>query len=144
MNEPDLQWVGERATATGEVNIFRKVFKRDGNGGYPSRDFWVDAATKRLVAVYSPGADVFDLETDPVRDNPVEKEWSTGRPACCVFSDIDFDAALDDSLFSLVPPAGYTLQTEQRAYVTEKEMVDYLGDHGRLQRPNISRPALLD
>ncbi len=127
MNEPDLQWVGKRATATGEVNIFRKVFHRDASRGYPSRDFWVDAATKRLVAVYSPGADVFDLETDPLRDNPIEKAWSTMKPACCVFHDIDFDAALDDSLFSLVPPAGYTLQTEQRVYVTEKEMVDYLG-----------------
>jgi hypothetical protein len=127
MNEPDLQWVGKRVTATGEVNIFRKIFKRDGNGGYPSRDFWVDATTKRLVAVYSPGADVFDLETDPLRGSPIGKDWSTMKPVCCVLSDIDFDAVLDTSLFSLVPPAGYTLETEQRAYVTEKEMVDYLG-----------------
>ncbi len=33
MNEPDLQWVGKRTTAGGEVNVFRKIIKRNGNGG---------------------------------------------------------------------------------------------------------------
>ncbi len=127
MNEPDLQWVGKRTTAQGEVNVFRKVFHRDPGRGYPSRDFWVNPATKRLVAVQSPGADVYDPETDPARHNPVETAWGRITPACVLMYDIDCDAALDDSLFSLVPPAGYTLQTEQRAQVTEKEMVDYLG-----------------
>lgn len=127
MSEPDLEWIGKRTTARGEVNIFRKTFKRDADRGHPSRDFWVDAKTKRLVAVQSPGADVYDPETDPVRHQPIEKAWSTMKSACYVMSEIDFDARLDDSLFSLVPPPGYTLQTEQRAQVTEKEMVDYLG-----------------
>ena len=127
MNAPDLQWVGKRTTATGEVNVFRRSFPKDGSVGDVSRDFWVDTITKRLVRVQSPGADVYDPETDPLRGNPVEKAWSTMEPCCFVMSDIDFDAQLDDSLFSLVPPAGYTLETEQRAYVTEKEMVDYLG-----------------
>ncbi len=127
MNEPDLQWVGKRTTAQGEVNVFRKVFHRDASRGYPSRDFWINPVTKRLVAVQSPGADVYDPETDPERRNPVEKAWGRITPACVLMYDIDFDAELDDSLFSLVPPAGYTLQTEQRARVTEKEMLDYLG-----------------
>ena len=127
MNAPDLQWVGKRTTVTGEVNVFRRTFPKDGSRGDPSRDFWVDTITKRLVRVQSPGADVYDPETDPLRHNPVEQAWSTMKSCCYVMSDIDFDAQLDDSLFSLVPPAGYTLETEQRAYVTEKEMVDYLG-----------------
>ena len=127
MNKPDLQWVGKRTTATGEVNIFRRTFKRDESNRNWSYDFWIDAKTKRLVAVQIPGADIYGPEADPARGNPLEKEWSTARPACSISHDIHFDVELDESLFSLVPPAGYTLQTEQRAQVTEKEMVDYLG-----------------
>ena len=38
-----------------------------------------------------------------------------------------FDAKLDDSLFSLTPPEGYALKVQHRSYVTEREMIDYLG-----------------
>jgi hypothetical protein len=127
MSKPDLEWVGKRTTANGEVNVFRRAFKQPSDNQDWSYDFWVDAKTKRLVAVRMPGADIYDPETDPARKNPIEKEWSTMTPACCMQYDIDFDAELDDSLFSLEPPPGYTVQTEQRAQVTEKEMVDYLG-----------------
>jgi hypothetical protein len=125
MSEPDLEWIGKRTTARGEVNVFRKTFEK--GRGDPTRDFWVDAATKQLVAVQSPGADVYDPETDPLRDRPTEKDWSTMKSACYVMSDIEFDARLDDSLFSLVPPPGYAFETERRAYVTEQDMIDYLG-----------------
>jgi len=128
MPKPDLQWVGKRMSPAGEVNIFRRAFKsessRHENWSY---DFWVDAKTKQLVAMQVPGADIYDPETDPARANPIEKEWSTGTPVCSRQYDINFNAELDDSLFSLVPPPGYTLQTKSRAWVTEKEMVDYLG-----------------
>ncbi len=126
MNNSDLEWVGKKTTANGEVNVFRRAFKQP-DGRDWSYDFWVDAKTKRLVAVQIPGADIYDPEADPARRNPIEKEWSTMTPACCLQYDIDFDAELDDSLFSLEPPPGYTIRTEQRAQVTEKEMVDYLG-----------------
>ncbi len=126
MSKSDLEWVGKRVTATGEVNVFRRAFKQADNRDW-SYDFWIDAKTKRLVAVQVPGADIYDPETDPARENPIEKDWSTMTPACYVQSEIDFDAKLDDSLFRLESPAGYTLQTDQRAQVTEKEMVDYLG-----------------
>jgi outer membrane lipoprotein-sorting protein len=126
LNEPDLQWVEKRQTAGGEVNVFRRTFKRP-DGKIWSYDFWIDAQTKRLVAVQAPGADIYDLEADPLRNNPVEKEWSTGTAACYVVHDINFDAELDDSLFSLEPPAGYTVEIERRARVTEAEMIEYLG-----------------
>ncbi len=126
MNEPDLQWVAKRTTAGGEVNIFRRTFKQPDDTMW-SYDFWVDARTKRLVAVQVPGADIYDREADPLRNNPIEKEWSTGTAACYVQHDIDFDAELDDSLFRLEPPAGYTVEIERRAQVTEAEMIEYLG-----------------
>jgi hypothetical protein len=127
MDKPDLQWVGKRMSPTGEVNIFRRAFKSEADHQNCSYDFWIDAKTKQLVAVQIPGADIYDPETDPARRHPVEKDWSTMAPACSIQYDINFDAELDESLFSLVPPAGYTLKTERRAQVTEKEMVDYLG-----------------
>jgi hypothetical protein len=126
MNKPDLQWVGKRVTATGEVNVFRRAFRRESNHQDWSYDFWVDARTKQLVAVQVPGADIYDPETDPARDNPAEKEWSTMTPACSIQHDIDFDAVLDDSLFSLEPPPGYAVEIERRTRVTEAQMIEYL------------------
>jgi hypothetical protein len=127
MSKPDLEWVGKRMTATGEVNVFRRAFKQPSDNQDWSYDFWVDAKTKRLVGIQVPGADIYDPETDPARENPIEKDWSTITPACYVQSEINFDAELDDSLFSLEPPAGYAVQTEHHAQVTEQEMVSYLG-----------------
>ena len=127
MNKPDLEWVGTQTTPNGEVNIFRRAFKRRPDNEDWSYDFWVDAKTKRLIAVQAPGADIYDPATDPARRNEVEKEWSTQSFACYVQHDINFEAELDDSLFSLVPPAGYAVRNEQRAQVTEAEMIAYLG-----------------
>ena len=38
-----------------------------------------------------------------------------------------YDANLDDSLFSFEPPKGYKLTVQHRNYVTEREMIDYIG-----------------
>jgi hypothetical protein len=127
LGKQDLEWVGKRTTPNGEVNVFRRAFKRQSDNEEWSYDFWIDVRTKRLVAIQMPGADIYDPETDAARLNPSEKQWSTGRPACSVQHDIDFDARLDDSLFSLDPPAGYAFESEPRARVTEAEMIEYLG-----------------
>jgi len=127
MNKPALEWVGKRTTPQGQVNVFRQAFKRQSDNEDWSYDFWIDAGTKRLVAIQVPGADIYDPETDPARLIPPEKDWSTGTSACYVQHDIDFDARLDDSLFRLDPPAGYTVESEARARVTEAEMIEYLG-----------------
>lgn len=111
---------------SGEVNVFRRAFKDESHENW-SYDFWIDAKTKQLVALQIPGVDVYDPETDPARANPVEKDWSAMTIACSLAHDINFDAELDNSLFSLVPPPGYTLTTQARALVTEREMVEYLG-----------------
>ena len=63
LNEPNLQWIGKRKTATGEVNVFRNAFRDHDNDRDWSIDFWIDAKTKQLVAVYDPGADIYDPET---------------------------------------------------------------------------------
>jgi DNA-directed RNA polymerase specialized sigma24 family protein len=72
MNKPDLECVGRRTTPNGEVNLFRRAFKRQSDNENWSYDFQVDAKTKRLVAIQVPGADLYDPETDPARHNPAE------------------------------------------------------------------------
>jgi hypothetical protein len=123
----DLQWVGARETPTGRANVFRTAFWDKANNKAWSYDFWIDTDTKQLVRVQVPGSDIYDPESDPARTNPRETEWSSGTGGCLVEHDINFDAELDDSLFRLEPPQGYTVQDIPRPQVTEKEMVEYLG-----------------
>jgi len=127
MKERNLEWVGKQKTRAGEVNVFRTAFRSEASNKDWSYDFWIDAKTKQLVALYVPGADIYDPEKDPTRKNPPEEEWSTMKPICSVQHDINFDVDLDDSLFSLEPPEGYAVKIERRAQVTEKDMVEYLG-----------------
>src|SRR2546430_10272927 len=123
----DLQFVETRNTPKGVVNIFRYSIKaKDGPNGMPwSYDFWIDQKTNQLVEYHLPETDIFDPDTDPARDNPPGKMW-TGKPAGMVASGFVFEAKLDDSLFRLDPPAGYTVQTEDTPQVTEQEMIEYL------------------
>ena len=76
-----------------------------------------------MVTVSVPGA----KEKDPVRKNPPETHWSTKTPICSIKHDINYDVELDEALFRLEPPEGYTIQTEHRKQVTEEEMINFLG-----------------
>jgi hypothetical protein len=117
-----------REITTGLVNVFRHAFADQANGGTWSYDFWIDARRKRLVALRIPGADIYDPEADPLRVNPVERDWSYVSIAGGVKDRIDFDAELEDALFRMECPDGFNL--ERRApppAVSEREMVEYLG-----------------
>lgn len=127
MKERDLEWVGKQETAAEVVNVFRTAFRDEANNEDWSYDFWIDEKTKRLIAVRVPGANIYDPEKHPARNNPPEKEWSVMKVMCSVQHDITFDAEPDESLFRLEPPDGYTVQIERRSQVTEKEMVEFLG-----------------
>jgi len=127
LKKPDLQWVAKRQTEAGELNVFRRAFRDEPNGKEWSYDFSMDQKTKQLVELRIPGTDIFDPDTDPARNNSPEKDWSTGKPVGSIHYDIVFDAELDDSLFRLDPPEGYTIETHARPQVTEKEMIDWLG-----------------
>jgi hypothetical protein len=124
----DLQWVGKRTTAAGEVNVFRYV-----SSWYPNRepdqisDFWIDSKTKQLIAWYRPHVDSFDPENDPARHNPPEEKFSGQRIMCDADCEIRYDVALDDSLFRLEPPESYAVEVKKPNHVTEKEAIDYLG-----------------
>jgi hypothetical protein len=127
MQKRNLEWVGKGKTETGEAHIFRTAFRDKANNKDWSYDFWIDATTKQLVTVQVPGADIYDPENDPARMNPPHEDWYYKRPICSIQHDIIYNAELDESLFSLEPPEGYTVEIKHRAQVTEKEMVEYLG-----------------
>lgn len=127
MQKHNLEWVRKVETDAGEANIFRTAFRDKANNEDASCDFWIDAKTKKLVAVQAPGADIYDPENDPVFMNPPHRDGYYKRPICHFQHDIIYNADLDESLFSLVSPKGYTVKVERRAQITEKEMVDYLG-----------------
>lgn len=122
-----LEWVGQKNTTSGTVNVFRSAFRDEANNQDWSYDFWVSKETKQLIAVYVPGADIYDPEKDPARNNPSEKDWSRREPMCHVKDDIVYNAQMDESLFSLSPPPGYSVEVKRRREVTEKEMIEYLG-----------------
>jgi hypothetical protein len=126
LRDATLQWVETRKTAAGEVNVFRDAHWDTPNGRPWSYDFWIDRKTKQIIEVHIPGADIYDPETDPARNTPPEKAWRATLPGS-YFHDIVLNADLDDSLFRLEPPEGYTLKTIHRGQMTEKEMADYLG-----------------
>ncbi len=121
----NLQWVRKRKTAQGEVNVFRSA--DDSAGRHWSIDLWIDPVSKQLVGEQIPGADIYDPDNDPDRNNPVGEHWPNGAPICYIRQNIDFDAKLNDSQFSLEPPPGYTVHSQSRNYVTEREMIDYIG-----------------
>ena len=82
--------------------------------------------TKQLVGVFTPGADIYDPDNDPARNNPPGNAWDHIAMGGGEL-DIRYDVALDDSLFRLEPPEGYAVEIKQRDRITEKEMIDYLG-----------------
>jgi len=89
-------------------------------------DLWVDAETKHLILCQSPGRDVYDPETHPARHNRPGEEW-TRTTRARVQRDIVFDRELDDSLFSLDVPHGYSVNTVRVPEPTEKDMIEWLG-----------------
>lgn len=132
LREGNLQWVERLKLSTGNVvNIFRSTERDENNNRYRSEDFWIDAKSKRLVAInyHGPDGEFYNPETDPIGNNPVGKDpdprkWSSMGTMLC---DIVLDAKVDDSLFSLEAPAGYSVKHEKATHVTEQEMLDYLG-----------------
>ncbi len=128
MKGGDLQFVGKATTPAGEADVYRTAFWDERNGNAWSYDFWLDARTRRLVALWVPGANIFDPDSDPARDTPPEEHWGmVTTSAGTICHDIDFGAELDDSLFRLEAPEGYEVTFRERPTVTEEEMIEYLG-----------------
>ena len=132
LREGNLEWVERRTLSTGKVvNIFRSTVRDQNNDRYRSQDFWIDANSKQLVAINfnGPDGEFYNPEKDPIGNNPVGKDPDPRGWSCMgdMMRDIVLDAKVDDSLFSLKAPEGYSVKHEKATHVSEQEMLDYLG-----------------
>ncbi len=131
LNEGNLQWLEKRTLPSGDVvNVFRNTERDEENKCYRSHDFWINAKTKRLFKINfnGPTGELYDPEKDAIRNTPPGKDAFRRTLMGCVWHDIVFDAKVDDSLFSLKPPEGYTVKHENWAdRFTEQSMLEYLG-----------------
>jgi hypothetical protein len=126
-----LELVGQRKINGKTVNVFRAHSGTSKTAR--SNDYWIDAHSKQLLGYTDVGADVFDPETDPDRDQPAEKEFSTGTMLGSVTSNIVFNATLAADLLILTPPAGYEIVNEPPPPpISEAEIIEWLGATARV------------
>jgi outer membrane lipoprotein-sorting protein len=123
-----IELVGQRELNSVKVNVFR--YRREipqVPANMQTLDIWLDAQTKKLVRLYDPGADGFDLDAQPDRHNPAEERESKGMSLGSMTGDIVLDAELNPELFSLTPPEGFEIVVgAPRPTVTEAEMIEWL------------------
>jgi hypothetical protein len=122
--DPDLQFLKKQKTPAGDVNVFRLV---ESPGCF--FDYWIDQKSKQLVEYrinQNKTISLADYENDPMRDATPEKEVSRGAIVGSITKDIVYNADLDNSLFRLDVPKGYTIETKKRHLVTEQEMIDFI------------------
>ena len=139
MRREDLRALGQDDVAGRPANAFRYEFRNSLFGAHQSLDLWVDAATKRLVQYQHPGRDLL-ASAEVVRDQAwnipagetIEYEGKTfkldrGETAQGhIAHEISFDVELDDSLFALVPPAGYEFKAVKPPPITEKDVLEFV------------------
>ena len=147
LKKGDLQWIGTRTTASGKVNVFRRRYP--GHGGRPDQgnDYWIDAKTKQLAAVYN-NTLAYDPDNDPLRNNQSAERGFSGMVMGGRSHDIRFNVPLDDSLFRTDPPEGYAIEAKPRDHITEKEFIDYVGivadANGKMFPDELTGPSIGD
>ncbi|WP_143206507.1 hypothetical protein [Singulisphaera sp. GP187] len=114
-----------------ETNVVRAMIDRGDDQGYALHDFFFDLNSKRLVAIWIPNENRFDLETAPERNQAAEKLFSSSFPVAYREHEMVLDPKLDAADFSLDPPAGYAYQALAKPTITEEEMIAYLGAAAR-------------
>jgi hypothetical protein len=142
MQRGDLRSLGKEDIAGRPANGFRCEFYGRATSSDHNLDFWLDAATKRLVLCQDPGRDLLDT-SEIVRDtawdpNSVDTLEYRGTIFKAVrdgggvntghlIREIEFDVDLDESLFALEPPAGYAFKTVESPAIAEQEVIEFMG-----------------
>jgi hypothetical protein len=116
--------LGKKQFEGREVTGFRVLQNKSNPDS--TADLWVDAKTGRPVYVLLPGANKFDPETDPARNNPPD-ELHFKSLVAVVMRDIVFDLNLNDSLFSFAPPPQFSHEVRTKHEPTEKDVVEWFG-----------------
>jgi outer membrane lipoprotein-sorting protein len=142
MQRGDLQSLGKEDVAGRPANGFRCGLYNRATSSNHNLDFWLDAATKRLVLCQDPGRDLFDTSEvvrdttwDPNSVNTIEYRGTTFTTARDggevdvghIIREIAFDVELDESLFELEPPEGYAFKTVESPSITEQDVIEFMG-----------------
>jgi hypothetical protein len=122
-----VELVGQRKVDGKTVNVFR--YRQEKNPAKENTvDIWIDTATKQYVGSSQPGADSFDPETMPERNNPPQKKFGMMSILGTITHDVDYDAKLDPNLFSLTPPADFkVVEPPTVPRISEAQIVEWLG-----------------
>jgi hypothetical protein len=113
------------------ANVIRAMIEKGDDQGYARHDFLFDVNSKRLIAIWIPNENDFDLETAPERLQPAEKIVSSIFPVAYWQHEIVLNPKLDATDFGLDPPAGYAYQATVKPTITEEEAVAFLGAAAR-------------
>jgi hypothetical protein len=141
MEHWDLGLLEKEDVAGRPANGFRYEFHQAATHSDRSLDFWLDAASKRLVLCQDPGRDLFDTreivsdiaydmnDQDPIEYGgttwsaaPIGEGVSTGH----IISEVAFDVKLDDSLFVFGPPPGYAFKTVEPPPIAEQDVLEFM------------------
>ncbi|AMV37616.1 hypothetical protein [Planctomyces sp. SH-PL62] len=122
--------VGRKEIDGAQANLIRLLVDRGDDQGYGRRDLYFDAASKRLLAVWTSNGDV-ELESARASLRPPGEKAASVMGEGSLNHEIVVDAKLDAADFSLDPPAGFAFQAIARPTVTEEEMVGFLGAAAR-------------
>lgn len=125
-SEP-IEFVGTQDLEGTKANVFRHFRETNDRRG-ESTEIWLDAKSKRLLKyTTTPGKVYFDPQTAPDHQNKPEERFSKGTIAGVINKDIEFDAQLDPSLFSMEPPSGFTIiERRKPILVNEEQMIEWL------------------
>ncbi len=139
LKRKDLKPLGEKKVAGRKARGFRYSFWTVSHNQNWSYEVWLDAETGKLLKQQIPGGDLFRPEDEftPARDpgpfaKTLEVDGATlTRPPGLsgggfVLHDVELDVPLDDSLFGMKAPEGYTLKTEKLPEIKEKDVLDFM------------------
>ena len=122
---------GRKKMDQAEATVVRAMIHKGDDLDYARHDFLFDEKSKRLVGIWIPSENDFDLDPVSSRNQPEEKEFSKMVPAGYWVHEIALDPKLASTDFSLDPPTGFTYEIISRPTITEEEMLGFLGAAAR-------------
>jgi outer membrane lipoprotein-sorting protein len=127
LEKESVQYVGKKNMDGVETNVFRN-HRKYSHGFEQSTEIWLDTKSKQIVRTCTTrGNTFFDPQTDADRDKPAEPQVSEGTIAGVIEKNINFDAQLSPTLFSLTPPEDFVIvEAPQKIKVTEEKMIQWL------------------
>ncbi len=109
-----------------DANVIRATLQSGISQSRQRHDYFFDASTKAFLGVWGPNDAVTDLDAFPDQNNPSEDEWSKMMPLGGLWHNVNTTPKLSAADFSLDVPAGYEIERQVAATVSEEEMLEYL------------------